>query len=124
MLDVHQLDRIRHAARLKRIGLEGLSGRHVAKSARARADVAEDHERRCPRTPAFPHVRAVATFANGVQLVLRYDVPHLLVSFTRRQLHPKPLGLGNPLRGVFRGGRRWRSHGLPGPVSSDFKGRK
>ena len=42
-------------------------------AARARADVAEDHERRRPVMPALADVRAARVLADGVQLQLAHD---------------------------------------------------
>src|SRR5207247_2236124 len=61
-------DRFGDSKRLADIELGRPSRRHRAEPAGARADVAQDHERRRPPAPAVEDVRALRLFANGVEL--------------------------------------------------------
>ena len=53
----------------------GRPGLHRTEAARARAHVAENHERRRPGIPAFAHVRTPRLLAHRVQPVLRPSTP-------------------------------------------------
>jgi len=64
---LNQFDRFGDETRLIGVGDEGLSFRHRAKRASARADFAEDHERGGAGAPAFEDVRAARFLANCVE---------------------------------------------------------
>jgi hypothetical protein len=66
MLNPHQFHGFGYATWLKNIHLQGFPGRYIAKPTTARADIAEDHKRRCASAPALSHIWAVSTFADGV----------------------------------------------------------
>ena len=67
--------------------------RHGAVGARARADVAEDHERRGAVVPALADVGAVRVFADGVELQLAHDALQPEVVLRPGRAHLQPLGL-------------------------------
>jgi hypothetical protein len=65
--------------------------RNRAESAAARAEIAENHERRCPAMKALVHVGATRGFAHGVQIQapdLRFERVNRLVM---RSAFPKPI---------------------------------
>ena len=82
--------------------------RHRAESAAARAQVAQDHERRRAAVKAFMHVRAARRFANRVQIQL----PQILLQIVN----------GREMRGAFaqplRQARLWLSGAKPVSESS------
>ena len=61
-----------------------------AKAARARAAVARDHERRRAFAPAFPMVRALGAFADGVQLEFVEQRACVRKGIRRGQLDAQP----------------------------------
>ena len=67
MLQFHPAHGFGHALRFVFFQRERFGGRDRAKSAGARAAIARDHHGRGPLAPAFPAVRALRAFANGVQ---------------------------------------------------------
>jgi len=67
MFQFHSHDRFGHALRLVFLQGKRFRGCHRAKSTRACATVPRDHERGCALAPAFPAVRALRAFADGVQ---------------------------------------------------------
>ena len=93
----HQLNAACNACRFEGIHGIGATGGHVAEAAAARTHVAEDHESGRTCAPAFAHVGAVATLANGVQLVLADDAGHLPVVLADGQFHPQPIGFAHAL---------------------------
>ena len=95
MLDLHALNGARNAVGLVPIYGQWTSGGYVAKSARARADVAQNHEGRSALSPAFTHVRAASRLTDGVELVLVHDVAHGAVVRARGQLDAQPVGLAH-----------------------------
>src|SRR5579871_233345 len=69
------------------------AGCYCTKAATARADVPKDHKCCCAFAPAFAHVRAVATFANGVKFMFVNKAADMFVIFANRQFHTKPVWL-------------------------------
>ena len=67
MLQSHSPDGFGDPLRLVFLERERLRGLHRAKSAGARAALARDHHGRGALAPAFPAIRALRAFANGVQ---------------------------------------------------------
>jgi len=63
----HPAHRFGHALRFVLFERERFRRRHRAKSAGTCAAIARDHHRRRALAPAFPTVRALRAFANGVQ---------------------------------------------------------
>ena len=87
----HSLDGFGHALRLVFIGrAERLAARHGAKAARARADIAENHEGRGAVLPALAHVGAARAFADGVQVERAHDALQLLIIFAAEESHAQP----------------------------------
>ena len=64
-----------------------------AKRAPARADIPQNHKGGCAGPPALPHIGAIATGADGVQLVLVYNTAHLGIFLAHRQLNAQPVWL-------------------------------
>ncbi len=93
MLDAHQPGSLGHAARLVPVevggGAASLDG---AEAARARADVAQDHERGRAGSPALAHVRAARALADGVQVVGLDDLGDLPERLAVGELDAEPLG--------------------------------
>ena len=85
----------------------GRAVRHGAVGAGARADVAEDHERRRAVVPALADVGAARVLAHGVQLQVLHDPlePEVVVRPGRADLQPVGLGLAraDELEGGFDG---------------------
>src|SRR5579859_3243091 len=71
-------DRFGDAQRLADVELGRPSRGHRAEPARARADVAQDHERRGPTAPAVEDVRALRLLANGVEAPRLHQLLELL----------------------------------------------
>ena len=71
VLEAHGLHRLGDSPRLIEVELGRLAMRDRAVRARARADVAENHERRRAVVPAFADVRAMRVLAHGIQLQRR-----------------------------------------------------
>ena len=67
MFQFHPAHRLGYALRFVFFQRERFRRCHGAKSARARATVAGDHESGCALAPAFPAVRALRALANRVQ---------------------------------------------------------
>jgi hypothetical protein len=96
VLHAHQLHRFGHAHGLFPVDLRGTAGSDGAETAGAGADIAEDHERSGAGSPAFAHVRAVAAFADRVQLVFIDEPADVKVIFTGGQFHAQPVGFLHP----------------------------
>ena len=91
-----------------------LAGRHGAKPAGARADVAENHKGSSAVFPTFAHVGATSAFADGVQIEGAHDALEILVAFTAKKFDPQPV------RAWVHAGRRYpRRRG----VGDDVEGR-
>ena len=63
----HPAHRFGDALRFVLFQRKRFRGGHRAKTAGARATIARDHHRRGALAPAFPAIRALRAFANGVQ---------------------------------------------------------
>src|SRR5690606_39206329 len=70
----------------------GTSRGDSAECAASRTNISQDHKRSRTRSPAFPHVGAIAAFADSVQLVLVHHPPHLGILRANRKFDPKPVG--------------------------------
>ena len=88
----HLGDGLADALRLRRIHDARSPGLHRAESARPRAGVAEDHERRGAGAPALGHVRAMRFLADRVQLLAAHEAPQVLVRRSRREADLEPVG--------------------------------
>lgn len=93
MLELHQFQRCSNATRLVEIERGRLASFDVAETTRARADVAENHDRCRAAAPALAHVGARRLLANGVQLVLINDRLQPLVTLSTRHSRAQPVGL-------------------------------
>src|SRR5262245_13863983 len=91
----HPLDGIRNARRFCEIELVRFAIRNRAIRARARADVAENHEGRGAMVPALADVRTPRLLTDGVELqLLHYAFETQIVLRTRRaHLEPRRLWL-------------------------------
>ncbi len=67
MLQLHSYHRFGHALRLVVFQSERFRRCHRAKSARPRATITGNHERGGALAPAFPAIRALRAFANGME---------------------------------------------------------
>jgi hypothetical protein len=92
MAQPHHYHRLRHPARLIHIHFQRRALLHRAKSAAARAHVAQDHERRRALIPALPNVRAGGRFAHRVELQLLHQRLQLAIVFANRRGRFEPLG--------------------------------
>src|SRR5690606_11902906 len=92
VFNAHSFDCLGNALRLICIVFGGTSRGDSAECAASRTNISLDHERRRPRSPAFTLVRAIAAVANGVQLVLVQQPPHLGILRANSKFNPKPVG--------------------------------
>src|SRR5690606_29019166 len=88
----HFLDCLGNALRFICIVFGGTSRGDSAECAASRTNISQDHKRSRTRSPAFPHVGAIAAFADSVQLVLVHHPPHLGILRANRKFDPKPVG--------------------------------
>src|SRR5690606_26060359 len=93
MLHFHEFHRLGYPVGLVPIDGQRPAGRYGAKGAGARADITEYHERGRTGPPAFAHIGAVATLADGMQFVLVYQTAHMPIFFAYREFHAQPIGL-------------------------------
>ena len=66
------------------------AGGDVAETAAARADVAEDHERRGAGAPAFAHVGTFCGLADGVEVLVVYEFREPSVTLAAGHFHFQP----------------------------------
>ena len=92
VLQPHRLHRFGDTARLVEIERDGLAVRDRAVRARARADVAENHEGGGAVVPALADVGAVRVFTDRVELEAAHDVAQPEIVFRSRRAHFQPLG--------------------------------
>ena len=71
---------------------EGFRGGDGAEAAGARAAVAGDHEGGGAAAPAFPMVRALGAFADGVEVEVREEIARGDEAARSRQFQPQPIG--------------------------------
>ena len=97
----------RHLDRLVLVGRLRRAVRDVAVAARARAGVAEDHERRGAVVPALADVRAVRFLADGVETEVAHQAleAEVVLGAGRADLQPVGLGLPRQLVGALSRGR-------------------
>ena len=93
VLQLHERQALRHAARFVGVEDRRTPGLHVAEAARARARVTEDHDGGSAAAPAFAHVRAACFLADGVQPMLVDDALQALVARTARHTRAQPVRL-------------------------------
>ncbi|MDF2704337.1 MAG: hypothetical protein K0S10_3285 [Rubrobacteraceae bacterium] len=92
VLEAHLSGGVGHAPRLVEVELGRLTGQDGAETARAGADVAQDHEGRGAVVPALPYVRAPRLLADGVQTQAAHGLFDVRVALTHRRLCLEPLG--------------------------------
>ena len=85
-----------HTARFIGVELRRAAGLDMAKSARPRAHVTENHDGGRAPPPAFAHVRAFGRLAHRMQAVLVDNRPQVLVCLAPRQSRSQPRWLGSP----------------------------
>ena len=86
-----------------------LARRNRAKSAGARADIAQNHESGGAVLPAFAHVGAARGFADGVKIERAHDALEVLVAFAAKEFDAQPVRARVSLRGWRqRRSRDWR----------------
>jgi hypothetical protein len=92
VLDPHEPDGFGHAPRFVFVVLVGAAGLDGTKRTRTRTHIAQNHKRSGTSPPAFAHVGAVAALADGVQLKIIDDTPHVAVVLAHREADFEPLG--------------------------------
>ncbi len=95
----HDGDRFRHSSWLVIIDCERAAFLHGAKTAPARADVAEDHESGGAPVPAFTHIGTRGAFADGMQLKVCDQVLEFAVVRADGSGRAKPFGPAQALVG-------------------------
>ncbi len=95
--EIEGVNRLCDPDRLAGIDLAGPAVRHGAVRARARADVAKDHERRGTVIPALADVRTARVLADGMQVQLAHQVLEAQVVRRSRRAHLQPRGLRRAL---------------------------
>jgi hypothetical protein len=93
MFHFHQEDGFGHTLGFIPIYGFGSAGSYGTKATATRTYISEDHECGCSRAPAFAHIGAIATFANGVELMGINKVADIFIAFPYGQLYPKPVWL-------------------------------
>ena len=96
VVQVEDLNRVRYPGGFAGIDRAGAAVRHRAIRARARADVAQDHERRGAMVPAFADVRAARVLADGVQVEAPHQALQAQITGGPRCAYFQPLGLRQP----------------------------
>jgi hypothetical protein len=90
----HPFNRIGDTRRLRKIELVRFAVRNRAVRARARAYVAENHERCRSVMPALADVRTARLFADGMELQLLHDALQAQIVLRSRRTHLEPRRLG------------------------------
>ena len=96
LLDLLQYDfchRIRHTGWLAEVQFGGTTGLDRAEIARSGANVPQNHYRCRSPGPAFTHIGALGTLANGVQPVVVNHLSNSAVATAAGQLCSKPVWL-------------------------------
>ena len=92
---VHDPHRIANPSRLIQVQLRRPARRDVAEAAASRADIAQDHQSRRPRAPAFSHVRALGGLADGVQAMIVHQSLELGIPLATGHFHLQPRRLAS-----------------------------
>jgi hypothetical protein len=98
VVELHGVDGVGELIGLLRIKGEGRAMRHVAVGARARADVAHDHERRRAVVPALADVGAVRFLADRMQTEVAHQALDAHVALRAGRANLQPVGLLRPGR--------------------------
>jgi hypothetical protein len=99
MSQPHGGDRLADAQRLIQIECRRTPGGDMAEAARTRADIAQDHDGRRARRPAFPHVGALCGLADGVQALFVDEFEQPGISRPAGHFHLEPRGFATELSG-------------------------
>jgi hypothetical protein len=79
------VDGFGHALRLIPVYRFGASGGNRTETAAAGADIAKDHKGGSAFAPTFAHIRAVAAFADRMELMSIYETADMLIIFADRK---------------------------------------
>ena len=90
---LHQLNRISYPVWFIGVNCQRLTGCNCAKGAGTRANIPQYHKSGRTCTPAFTHIWAIATLANGVQFMLVNQAAHMSILLTYREFYPQPIRL-------------------------------
>src|SRR6185436_6723948 len=93
ILESHRSKRRRKMNRLLSVGCERAAVSHVAERAAARAQVAENHERRGSFPEALTDIRAGGFFAHRMQLVLAQNLLDFMEPLAGWCLYANPVRL-------------------------------
>ncbi len=99
MAQLHQLHAVGHVLRLGWVKGQGATRLRVAEAAATGADVPANHEGGRSASPAFTHVGAAPTAADGVQAVGLHDAFRFCVALVGADAYLQPLGLAYSLLG-------------------------
>ena len=111
VLEAHDGDGLRDAARLVGIVPVRTAGLDRAEAAGTRAGVAQDHDGRRALLPALADVGAAGLFADGVERLAAHEVLELLVVGAAGHPGLDPVGMAAPVRSVQPGGVHGAAHG-------------
>jgi hypothetical protein len=108
----HALDGARHAFGLVLIGRsDRLARRHRAEPARARADIAQDHEGGRAMLPALAHVRAARALADGVQIERAHDALQSPDNYRRQRSARAATAGADAIQAAAKAYNRWAREG-------------
>src|SRR5438105_2622264 len=93
MLYLHQVDSLCYPLWLIPINGFRPAGCYGTEATRTSADITKNHERSCTLSPALAHVRAVAAFADGVELMGINKGTDVTIAFTSRETYSQPVRL-------------------------------
>ena len=93
MFHFHQVDGFGYPLGFVPIHWFRTSCRYRTKAATAGAHIAQDHKGGRAFAPAFTHIRAVAAFADGMELMRIDEAAHILITLSYRQLYAQPVRL-------------------------------
>ena len=93
MLKPHLRNGLCHAFRLMGVKEVRTTRFHIAKSASAGADFAQNHDGRVLFRPAFANIGASCFFTNGVELLLTHKFARFVIFLGNRGFDPNPIWL-------------------------------
>jgi hypothetical protein len=85
------MDGFRYAGRFIGVIFVGTAGLDCAETAGSGTYIAEDHKGGGTLTPAFAHIRTVATLTDRMELVVIYEFSDLTVVFSDREFDAEPI---------------------------------
>ena len=109
MFHFHQMNGLRYALWLIPIYRQRSACCNGTKSAAACANITENHEGCRTGSPAFAHIRAIATFTNRVEFVGVDQPTNVLVIFANGKFDTKPIRFFRT--GIFSRNNRKFDHG-------------